>query len=223
MLRYSLALATFTEQRAYSREQEREADEYGVSQMVAAGYDAGAAQAVWDYLAKEEALADRRAPAFLRTHPLPEERKRRALAQAGRDRPAVSGEADDHRDRFQTHVAPFRNEWLHLARQGHDLELQQLLLDRQRQIGAPGGLVSFHEASMYRVRNGKGDSQRALEALAEAVESEGCPPEAYRDYGLTLWDEMRTEEARRAFEDYLAAAPAAADRAMVASYVSDLR
>ena len=223
MLRYSLVLATFIEQRAYSREQEREADEFGVSQTLAAGYDASTVQAVWNYLAKEEALADRRPPAFLRTHPLPEERERRALAQTGHDRQTVSGEADVHRDRFLTHVAPYRNEWLHLARQGLDVEPQRLLLDRQRQIGVSEGLVSFHEASMYRVRNGKGDAERALEALAEAVESQGCPPEAYREYGLTLWDEMRTEEARRAFEAYLAAAPAAADRAMVASYVSELR
>lgn len=223
MLRYSLVLATFIEQRAYSREQEREADEYGVSQTLAAGYDASTVQAVWHYLAKEEALADRRPPAFLRTHPLPEERERRALAQAGHERQTVSGEADVHRDRFLTHVAPYRNEWLHLARQGLDVEPQRLLLDRQRQIGVAEGLVSFHEASMYRVRNRKGDAERALAALAEAVESEGCPPAAYREYGLTLWDEMRTEEARRAFEAYLAAAPAAADRAMVASYVSELR
>lgn len=222
-LHYSFVLATFVEQLAYSREQEREADEYGVSQMVAAGYNPGATAAVWDHLVQVEVLTEPRPPRFLRSHPLPEDRKQRALSQAAKNRATVPQTGRDYRDRFLAHMAPFRDSWLRVARQGLDPDLQALLMARQRQIGAPEGLVSFHEASMYRVRNGKGDAARAMEALSRAVRSDGCPAEAFRDYGFALWDDMRTAEARRAFEDYLAAAPGAGDRAMVASYVAELQ
>ena len=218
-LRLSLGLATFVELQAYSRDQELAADEYGVSHAVAAGYNADASGSVWDYLAREEALADRRPAAFLRTHPRPAERKRRATEHAARQ---PTGGAD-YRERFLAQMAPFRNSWIQLARQGLELDLQLALLERQRQIGAAEGLVSFHEASMYLARNGSGDAERALAAFAVAVRSDDCPPEAFRDYGLALWGAMRTEDARRAFEDYLAAVPAAGDRAMVASYVSELQ
>lgn len=120
-------------------------------------------------------------------------------------------------------VAPFRNAWLHLARRGLDHDLKEALMDRQRQIGVPGGLVAFHEALMYRARDDAGDAERALAAFAKAARGGDCPPEMWREYGLALWDVMRTEEARRAFEDYLAAVPSAADRAMVAAYVAELQ
>lgn len=42
------------------------------------------------------------------------------------------------------HMAPFRDSWFRLARRGLDPKAQALLMARQRQIGAPEGLVSFH-------------------------------------------------------------------------------
>ena len=75
---------------------------------------------------------------------------------------------------------------------------------------------------MYRKRNKEGDAQRALSALEQAVNAPGCPPEAYREYGLALWEVGMNDSARQAFETYLEAEPDAIDHAMVRSYLEEL-
>ena len=124
---------------------------------------------------------------------------------------------------YQAHVAPFRNAWLHHARQGLGPQLEHALLKRQREIGVPAGLVFFHEADMYRKRHPEAHPERILDAFRDALDAAGCPPEAFREYGLALWDARREKEARDAFEAYLTADPDAVDHAMIESYIEELR
>ena len=209
-------------QLTFSRDQESESDALGVAWMHTAGYDPATFADVWTLLESEEALVDGRVPTFLRTHPPPADRRQRvnALSAAlpGQTLRATSRNATEYR----TQVAPFRNAWLHYARQGLSFRLEEALIQRQRELGAPAGLVSFHEAEMYRKRDAEGDRQRALEKYREAVANGDCPPEAFREFGLALWDAGRHGEARGAFERYLDADPDAVDYAMIESYIEEL-
>jgi len=216
---YSLEISTMLGHLAYGREQEMESDELGISWMASAGYDPVAASEIWDYAHLEARAADRWVPPLLLTHPQPAVREGRARTQAA----ALSaGTWRLGRDAYLSQIAPFRNDWLHLARSGLEVDVLATLLERQRRIGVPEGLVAFHEGTMYRGRGEQGDGERALASFEVATQQPGCPPEAFRELGLAQWDADRYAEAKRAFEDYLAAAPAAADAAMVAAYITEL-
>lgn len=220
-LLYSLQISSVFGHLAYSREQEMESDELGVSWMATAGYDPDAAADIWDYVRVEAEAAGRWVPTLWRTHPRPGARERRAREQAvvlGDRASPTTGQ-----DAFASQVEPFRNDWLHLARLGLEIPVLAVLLERQRQVGVPEGLVSFHEGSMYRSRGEEGDDERALASFEAAVEQDDFPPEALRELGIARWDAQRTAGAREAFEHYLAAAPTAPDAAMVASYIAELR
>ena len=217
---YSLEISTMLGHLAYGREQEMESDELGISWMASAGYDPDAASEIWDYAHLEAQAADRWVPPLLLTHPQPAVREDRARAQATALSAGTSRSLG--RDAYLWQIAPFRNDWLHLARSGLEVDVLATLLERQRQIGVPEGLVAFHEGSMYRGRGGEGDGERALASFEVATQQAGCPPEAFRELGLAQWDADRHAEAKRAFDDYLAVAPAAPDAAMVAAYIARL-
>ena len=216
----SLEISTMLGHLAYGREQEMESDELGISWMASAGYDPDAASEIWDYANLEAQAADRWVPPLLLTHPRPAVREVRARSQAATLSAGTSRRLG--RDAYLSQVAPFRNDWLHLARLGLEVDVLATLLERQRHIGVPEGLVAFHEGSMYRSRGEEGDGERALASFQVATQHAGCPPEAFRELGLARWDADRLAEAKRAFEDYLAAAPAAPDAAMVAAYIARL-
>ena len=219
----SLQFYAITSQLAFSREQESESDALGMAWMNSAGYDPATTTAVWKVMEAEEALTDRRAPTFLRSHPRPRDRKQRVAAQAMELQRTQKVEPVRNAAAYQAQIAPFRNAWLHHARQGLSPELEPALIERQREIGVPAGLVSFHEADMYRKRHPEGHSKQILTAFGEALDAADCPPEAFREYGLALWDAGREKEARDAFETYLAADPSAVDHAMIRAYTEELR
>ena len=69
----------------YSREDESEADHYGLKYMAEAGYDPGAMLAVMKIL--KEASGGQHPPEFLATHPLPETRLEQIQAELQKDYP----------------------------------------------------------------------------------------------------------------------------------------
>ena len=210
-------------QLAYSRQNESESDALGLKMMHAGGYDPATAAEAWQVLETEEALDDGYVPAFLRTHPPPGDRKARIAAQSADLEPDQTHALARNGAAYRERIAPFRHAWLRYARSGLSPTFEAALLERQRQIGVPAGLLSFHEADMYRKRGGEGDDERALAAFRKALEGPGCPAEAHREYGLALWDAGLRQSARQAFEDYLDADPDAVDHAMIESYIEELR
>ena len=218
----SLELYAVLSQLAFSRDQESESDALGAAWMGEAGYDPAAFADIWSYMQIEHALARRSVPDMLRTHPSPRDRERMARAYSQRLLEGTPDADEESALRYQRVIGPFRNAWLHHARQGLTPELEMALIDRQREVGAPDGLISFHEADMYRKRNDVGDGERVLAALEKAVNGPGCPAEAHREYGLALWEAGMNDAARRAFEAYLEAEPDAVDLAMVRSYLEEL-
>ena len=190
----------------YSPEAQSEADRIAVARLSQAGYDAGASALLWAAVRREAEALDGFAPMYLINHPRASSVKAAPRASARSEAPLPQ-------------IAPFRNNWLTHARQGLPLELERALIERQREIGAPAGLVAYHEASMLRRR---GDEADALRAFATAVESSGHPAAAHRDFGLALWQAGQAQRAAAAFTEYLSRAPEAADRAIVQSHLNEI-
>ena len=221
----SLAYYAISSQMAFSRDQEREADALGASWSYNAGYDPNAFAAIMEVMEKEEALIDTDVPTFLRGHPVPGERKKSLSAQAGvlHSHRVESTNDEQSKDSYFEMIAPFRNSWLHEARRGLNADLESALLQRQREIGVPPGLVSFHEADMYREHHPDAQPETLLGLFSDAVLEEGYPPEGFREYGFVLMDAARAAEAVEALETYLREVPNAIDRAVISSYIDELR
>jgi predicted Zn-dependent protease len=205
---------------AYSRDQEREADVHGLDLMTQAGYDASQAPLIWEALMRErEAEQEPQESIFFATHPSTQERfetlRELAAARPRPTRPAPA-EPSSHRAIVESHA----DAWLADELQKREYAANLVLLDRLGEAGAAPGLLGFYRAEVYRLRGEEGDDLRAVGAYRDAIALGDAPAQTHRSLGLVLWRAGRNAEARQAFEAYLAAAPDADDREMVASYLA---
>ena len=134
---------------------------------------------------------------------------------AGRLELRVPGMAyDNKRERYLATIGPIR----------------QMLLDDQVKLNDPGaseylvqtlaldgwnGLLRFYEGEVWRLRNRKGDEERAAQSYAAAVVYPDAPAEAWRWHGISLLKAGRGAEAKAAFANYLTMKPDAPDAAWV--------
>jgi len=195
---------------AFSRDQEREADEVGLALMSKAGYAPAAAAEVWEQLIAEykAGTAERASQVLFATHPDPEERMgtlRTAATKAGGD----AGERGHERylEKLAGVRAQMVRDELALRQYGRsDLVFERLLVQ-----WPDDGQLWFAKGEVYRLRGGDGDAARALAAYARALETKNAPPETLRG---TMLVELKTgarDRAQAAFEAYLKAKPDAAD------------
>lgn len=203
----------------FSREQESEADSYGIMLLARAGYAPRAASTVCEQL-----IGERRASAAARgkryhdqadsplaTHPSTERR--------------VTDLADtaDHLVRTGNLPAPRTgDEWNEIVR-----PYQGMLLHEQVHLNDPGAslylienlassgwtaTLRFQEGEVHRLA---GDDAKAAAAYAAAISLPDAPAEAWRAHGHALLKEGDTAAANAALDRYLAMKPDAADAAMV--------
>jgi hypothetical protein len=110
-----------------------------------------------------------------------------------------------------------------------------MLLDDQVKLNDPGasqyvietlaqdgwnGLLRFYEGEVWRLRNRRGDQERAEQSYAIAVAYPDAPPDAWRWHGLSLIKQGRTAEARSALSRYLSMKPDAVDAAYIRQMIS---
>jgi predicted Zn-dependent protease len=195
---------------AFSRDQEREADEIGLDLMTRAGYAPIAASEVWAQLIAEykAASAERSRQLFFATHPEPEERLA-ALRKAAETRGAVTGERA--RERYLGKLSEVRGRLI-----GDELALRQygrteVVFDRLLAQSPDDGVLWYAKGEVYRLRAGQGDTERARQAYGKALQTATAPPETYRSLMLVELKDGARDRARAAFEEYLARKPQAAD------------
>jgi hypothetical protein len=200
----------------YSRGMEAEADAMGAALMEEAGYPPVEMSRIWQQLIGEEEASARyrrkrreRGWDLFETHPLPESRMTDLRATAAEV--TVPGKVyDDRRSRYLQTIGPIR----------------PMMLDDQVKLNDPGaslyivnnlakdgwnGLLRFHEAEIWRLRNRAGDDAYAASAYAAAVQYPDAPPDAWRWHGIMLQKGGRVAESKTAFSRYLAMAPNAPD------------
>jgi beta-barrel assembly-enhancing protease len=209
---------------SFSREQESEADSYGIKLLRDAGYAPHAAAEVWSQLIEErKASAAARNKKYkdgsasaLSTHPPTSERmfalKAAAMEMEGR---APSGTTrETRREEYLAAIAPFRQTLIDEQVRLNDAGASLYLVNSLAQDGW-NGVLRYNEGEVYRLRDEDGDAQRAADAYAASVAYADAPPEAHRAHGYALLKGGRTPEGRQALEQYLTLKPDASDAAMV--------
>lgn len=204
------SLALLASAYAYSRDQEREADEIGLELITKAGYAPIAASEVWAQLIAEYQVgsAERAQQFFFATHPDPEDR-----LEALRDAAAkLDGPRSERgRERYLEKLAGIRRYMIHDELALRQYGRSELVFDRLLGQASDDGGLWYAKGEVYRLRGGEGDPPRALEAYGKAIHARGAPPEIYRSIMLVELKAGAHDRARAAFDAYLARSPAAAD------------
>lgn len=206
---------------SFSREQESEADAYGIALMARSGYATQAASEVWKTL-----IDERRASAQYRkqkykdasrsvfsTHP-PSDERMVDLADTAGHLSAGKSAGETRVAEWNEVVSPFRamllEEQVRLNDPGASLYLVNAL-------AAKGwtGLLRYNEGEIYRLRADQGDAARSAEAYAAATALPDAPAEAWRAHGYALVKAGSKAEGHDALNRYLTLKPDANDAAMV--------
>lgn len=207
---------------AFSRDNEREADELGFELMVKAGYDPREAPKIWEALVKErEAAKDSEPLIFFSTHPSTDERID-TLKELAQKAIADGGDAVVGKERFLAVTLPLRATFLRDELRRRDFARTQVVLDRLIESGVGLGELHFFQGELYRLRGKEGDEEKAITAYQKALEFEAAPAETHRALGLLFFRAGKKGEARSSLERYLQSRPDAEDREMITSYLRQL-
>jgi predicted Zn-dependent protease len=207
---------------AFSRDQERRADEIGLELMTQAGYQPLEASRVWEQLIAEDEKAQDKSPksVFFASHPGAQERMAtlRSKAEAGG---TISGET--FADRYHRNIASVRRLLLQdeLKLRQYDRSLVVLQNIAANQSGGEDAEIAYFVGEVYRLRDEGDDRSRALDAFERATARADCPPEAYRSVGVVRLRDGDHAAADAAFTRYLELKPDASDREMVRSYLQN--
>lgn len=201
---------------AFSRDNEREADGYGILLMKDAGYDPREASKVWAQLERERAAEKDpgwRDP-FLASHPASGEREL-ILKRLGEK--LKTGQASDlGRDRFLDAVLPVRAGLLRDELHQRKYDTFAALLDMLMEDGANMAELHYFKGELHRLRARDGDFKIALDSYLAAKMAPGTTPsDIDRSMALVYRKLDKREEARAALRRYLGANPNAPDAALI--------
>lgn len=210
---------------AFSRENETEADRFGLHLIARAGYDPGEAPTVWQNLIDEDRADDgetEKRSAFFATHPAPEERMASMRAASAQETATLTIAADEarrrHLDAVSRHLATWFGDEIALHQPKKSEWLFRQLLD----AGFAPGVVNYHLGEVARLKDTSTLSRAALEHYEAALRYPDAPAETHRAIGLWKLKSKDLPGAREHLTAYLEAAPRAGDRAMIEYYLSSM-
>ncbi len=209
-------LALLADVYAFTRDQEREADDVGIELMQKAGYEPIAASEVWANIVEESnADPNKQSPSFLlATHPSSEERTKTL-----RDRAKVLGAGDRHRERYAAALMSIRSILLEDELRLRQPERSLALFKRLQKAEPKNGELLFCEGEVYRLRDADKDRDLAIEAYTRAADADAPPPILWRSLGLVEQKRGNDEAARTAFKRYLELRPNADDRYLYMKHI----
>lgn len=220
---YMAEVAAIASVLAFSRDQEREADELGTARAVEAGYDPREAVRIWQALEAEKSASEKEERwIFFATHPGLHERIENLKASSAR----LAADRDQlivGRDPFADTVAVYQDEWLGDELTRGEFAESEVLFGRLLKTGRQRGLVHFYLGELYRKRSDEDDVDRAVEAYRSALLEPDAPVRTHRSLGQSLIRTGRDAEARAALETYLVMSPGAPDRQIIEYQIQSLR
>lgn len=209
----------------YSRDKEREADDFGFKVMTGAGYAGRECAETWRYLVEETKHSDSKKTrksetrgSIFRTHPLTSERIETLDALAK----STVGAGNLGIDGFRAVTEPHLSEWLKDDLRRRDYGESLFLIDRLIADGRSPGIVYFYKAEAYRLRHKDGDDRLALTNYERAMGYSDAPAATWRELGQSYWRAGDKEKADASFRHYLELAPEAEDRLIVEDYLKRL-
>ncbi|PUA28289.1 MAG: hypothetical protein B0W54_17620 [Cellvibrio sp. 79] len=205
---------------AFSREQETEADLYGLQLMTTSGYSPDKASALWEYVYQESEHDKTRekGSTFFSSHPKSKDRMK-LLSKKANELHTTDKEFKTNSAEYLQVVSPLYFEFMNSHLSLQDLGRTETMLDRHTRIGYPAGAVEFFKGELCKLRKGTNDETLALEHYRKSISEPQHPPEAHRELGYLL---VKTDPktAKQHLENYLALAPAASDKEMVQFYIN---
>jgi predicted Zn-dependent protease len=213
-----VTLAALSNVAAFTRDQERRADEIGLELMTKAGYRPLEASRVWEQLVAEEAVATNKSDKsiFFASHPAPEERMATLRAKAAAE--SVASE-ETFADRYRRHLAAIRPLLLQDELKLRQYDRSLLVLKELTESGEDGELA-FYTGEVHRLRDEGGDRDLARQAYDRAIAHGQFPAETYRSLGLVQLRSGDQRAADASFARYLEMKPDATDRDMIRSYMT---
>jgi predicted Zn-dependent protease len=212
-------LALIASMYAYSRDQEREADQVGLELMTKAGYAPKAAPEVWEQLIAESkaGTAARSSDILFATHPAPEERMGTLREAATK---LDTGTTERGRERYLQKLSAIRQRMV-----ADELALRQygrseVVFERLLAQSPDDGLLWYAKGEVSRLRGGEGDIDRARSAYDKSIAVGGAPPEVHRSILLVELKAGARERAQSALEAYLKAKPDAPDAEMLRTLIA---
>lgn len=213
-------LASMASVMAFSRDHERESDQIGFEMMSGEGYAPAEAPKIWESLIAERQAAGADTPSvFFASHPTGEERIETLRGRAA----AFGGKGEAGRQRYLAAIGPHRGAWLKDELRKRDFKGTEELLAQLFADGYRPGEILFYQGELHRQRGAEGDMAKALALYRKAATADGAPAEVHRSLGMMYWKASQPSNARKSFRNYLAAAPKASDRAMIQSYLDQLK
>lgn len=213
-----MTLATVGSIQAYSRDNERESDDFGIRLLIRHGYDPRAAKQVWEQMIEErEAIKGASGQSyFYATHP-PSEERSATLGGMAKYALKTLSRLDTHRDRYLSFIGPYRKSFLTDEIRMRRFDRFEALIDMLIKDGESLGLLKFFKGELHRLRDDEDEKDRtkAIELYRAAILLPGAPPETYRSLGRTLMKQKKSQEAKDAYRKYLELAPLADDRKMI--------
>lgn len=207
---------------AFSRDNEREADDVGFELMAQAGYDTREAPKIWESLMKEQEASERETPSiFFATHPPTEERIETLTAKA-KEAVSQGGNFFVGKKELEAVALPLRATLLRDELRRGEFKETQVLLDKLMEGGVGLGQLHFFQGELHRLRAEPDDQEKAVVAYQKALEFPNAPPEAHRALGLFYFKAGEKPKAREALEGYLDLKPDGADHEMIREYLRQL-
>jgi predicted Zn-dependent protease len=204
----------------FSRELESEADMAGYQRLMQAGYAVRESPLVFKHLMDEVKAEEIKEPFFFSTHPKLKDRfdnmtRLSASAVGGGE---GASRADYSRIVLTARMATLDN----MLSMGRAKAVIVVLEEAQTRQELPP-FAPYYLGEAYRLRNDKGDLERAEAAYRKALEAAPDFAPTYRALGVHQFKAGNYAEAAGNFERYLELAPDARDRKFVESYLRQAR
>lgn len=204
---------------AFSREQETEADLYGLQLMTNAGYTPDKASALWEYVYQEseQDKSKEKGSTFFSSHPKSKDRMS-LLSKKATELHTQGATFKTNSAEYLKMISPLYMEFMSSHMSLQDLGRTQAMLERHTRMGYPAGAVEFFKGELCKLRNGTDDEAQAMKHYRSSLNDPLHPPEALRELGYLL---VKTDPktAKQHLENYLALAPEASDKEMVQFYI----
>jgi len=209
---------------AYSRDLEREADEFGLDLIHTAGFDTREAAKLWAQVKTEkDAVDDDESSLFWASHPPTEERisNLKKLSAAKKSMPRV---VDGKKGlTFEKLRMRYWHDWAEELVSSGRMSEALIVFDQLKGNGFDPHEISYFKGEVYRRRGNDGDLTASLENYMDAAKANPAPLKTYKKMGLVYQRQGKKAEAIEHYEKYLKQYPDATDTAIVRTYIRQLR
>lgn len=209
----------------YSQKNEYVADEEGLRLMANAGLSIEEAIPAFHALAENEVYGAGDPRKMWSSHPRLEDRIKnlqKEIKRAKRDKEYVAGTVPDSRDYYDA-IAPVLLINARLDLREQQFERARESLSHYLEVRPDSAEAQFLTGESYRRANPAGPAfDESLAAYQAALDRDSGFADAHREIGMAHRMLGNNDEARAAFEQYLAAAPDAADAGIVRGYLEGL-